>query len=219
MRTVRRLGLAAIVALAGCGRGCGNTDSPFDPSAGYEPLEDCRASFPAPVEGDPHPETLVTVDGDGPEWSWAHGAAYVHVPLPVVWEALQDPATSHIHGADWRVTGTVEPDFPLSFEIRYEAGPSGLRVHWVIAYRGGPLVGTVEAPEVIGFRYQRIHGTVNVEVQDGSLVATDAGDGVTALQFVCHLNAYHQDHDDVRGTVQDWFNDLVAKVRTLQPPP
>lgn len=212
MRPLRPLAFTVVLALAGCGRGCGNTTTPFDRAAGYQPLEPCTAAFPAPVDGDPHPEALVTTQGDGPGWRWSHGAAYLHAPLTAVWVALQDPAVSRIHGASWSVTGEVEPEFPLTFTIRYEAGPALYRVHWTIAYRGGPLAGTLEAPEELGFRYQRIEGTENVAVQDGSLVASDAGDGVTALQLVCHLDAYGQNSDDVRGTVQDWYDDLRAKV-------
>lgn len=218
MRQSRPLALAVVIALAGCGRGCGNTSTPFDPAAGYEPLEPCTAAFPAPAGGDPHPETLNTTQGSAAAWHWSHGAAYLHAPLTDVWAALKDPAVSRIHGPDWSLTGAVEPEYPLSFTIRYEDGPSYFRVHWTIAYRGGPLLGTLEAPQELGFRYQRIEGTVNVAVQDGSLVASDAGDGVTALQLVCHLDAYGQGPDDVRGTVQDWFDDLKAKVHG-QPPP
>jgi hypothetical protein len=133
-----------------------------------------------------------------------------------VWRALHEPMASHIHGPDMTVTPDVEPQFPLSFEIRYEDGPAFARVHWTIRYRGGPL-DDQQPPQVYGLRYQRVEGTEYVNVQDGSLVATDAGDGVTALQLVCWLDAYGQGPEDARGTVTDWYADLRLVIGALPP--
>lgn len=206
--------LLAVVALAfGCEGGCrGSSTRPFDPAAGYQPLEPCRAPFPEAQGGDPHPETVRTVAGNGDDWDWAHGAGYLHATLAEVWAALANPRVSRIHGPRWEVTGDVEPEYPLSFAIRYTDGNDFITVHWTIAYRGGALSGTLEAPVELGFRYQRVHGTDYVAVQDGSLVASDAGDGVTAVQLVCHLDAYGQGPVNVRGTVTDWFEGLRAAV-------
>ena len=204
-------------AIFGCRGGCrGESSTPFDRAVGYQPLEPCTAPFPEPVDGDPHPETIVTREGSAPGHHWSHGAAFVHAPLADVWQALHEPMASHIHGPDMTVTMDVEPEFPLSFEIRYEAGPVYARVDWTIRYRAGPL-DEGDPPQSYGLRYQRIAGTEHVEVQDGSLVATDAGDGVTALQLVCWLDATNQDEDDVRGTVTDWYADLRLAIDALPP--
>ena len=113
------------------------------------------------------------------------------------------------------MTRNVEPQYPLSFDIRYEDGPTYARVDWTIRYRGGPA-DDLDPPQSYGLRYQRTQGTDYVKVQDGSLVATDAGDGVTALQLVCWLDAYGQGAENVRGTLTDWYADILARVH---PPP
>jgi hypothetical protein len=209
MRTfAMRAGLLALACATGCR---GDTSTPFDPRAAYQPLEAVRVSFPDPVPDDPHPESVRTAAGAGKP-DGAHGAAYLHAPLSAVWDALHDPAVSRIHGPTWALTGTVEAQFPLSFSIDYADGPSLFRVHWTIAYRGGALSGTPEAPVEVGFRYQKVAGTDYIPVQEGSLVASDAGDGATALELVCHLYAEGQGPEDARGTVTDWFDGLRAKV-------
>lgn len=215
----RRIVAAASIALAalGCGGGCrGRSSTPFDPAAGYEPLEPCAAPFPAATSADPHPEAIETVAGAAAGHDYAHGAGYLHVPLSTVWQALQDPLVSRIHGPDIAVTPGVETEYPLSFDIRYEDGPWYARVDWTIRYRGGPL-GAAHPPAEYGLRYQKIDGTDYVSIQSGSLVATDAGDSVTAVQLVCWLNAYGQGPENVRGTVTDWWSDIVAKVQSLPP--
>lgn len=211
--------VSALVAAMGCEGGCkGVSSTPFEPAAGYEPLEPCTAPFPAAVEGDPHPETIETLAGTVPGHHWAHGAGFVHAPLAAVWAALHDPLVSRIHGPDLEVRTGVEPEYPLSFEIRYEDGPAFARVHWVIRYRGGPLDGA-EPPQAYGLRYQKIEGTDYIPIQSGSLFATDAGDGVTAVQIVCWLDAHGQGPENVRGTVTDWWADLLAAVHPEAAPP
>lgn len=207
----------ALASVFGCEGAClGDSTTPFDPAVGYQPLEPCTAAFPEPIDGDAHPETIVTLAGSVPGHHWAHGAAFVHASLADVYEALHEPMASHIHGPDMTVTLDVEPEYPISFKIRYEAGPVIRRVDWTILYRGGPL-DDLDPPQSYGLRYQRVEGNDNVKVQDGSLVATDVGDGVTALQFVCWLDATNQGPENVRGTVTDWYADLKLAIDALPP--
>ncbi|HEY6098469.1 MAG TPA: hypothetical protein VIW03_03505, partial [Anaeromyxobacter sp.] len=104
------MALLALASVFGCEGGCrGNTATPFDPALGYQPLEPCTAAFPAPADGDPHPEAIVTLAGEGDAHGWAHGAAFVHAPVGDVWRALHEPMASHIHGPDTTVTLDVEP--------------------------------------------------------------------------------------------------------------
>ncbi|WP_242343679.1 hypothetical protein [Anaeromyxobacter terrae] len=215
MRFPHAVALLASAALAGCPD---NVKTPFDPKDGYQPIEPSTAAFPPPEGDDRHPEAIQIVAGwrEG-RLAFAHGAAYLHASLPQVLEALRDPRVSRIHGTDsWYATPNVEPDYPISFSIRYAAGPAIYKGRWTIVYRGGPLLGTMEAPEQIGFRYQKVDGIEDIRVQSGSLVAYDAGDGVTALEVVCHLDTSSradQGPDNVYGTVNDWWVDLRAKVR------
>jgi hypothetical protein len=206
--------LAATTVLAGCPD---STSTPFDPTLGFQPIEPCTATFPPAEAGDPHPEQIeIVFDWREGRLAYAHGAAYLHATLAQVYEALEDPRVSRIHQTDsWTPTLDVEPEYPISFSIRYAAGPAIYKGRWTILYRGGPVLGTVDALRQIGFRYQKVEGIEDLRVQAGSLVAYDAGDGVTALEIVCHLETSSradQGPDNVRGTVNDWFEGLRAKV-------
>ena len=215
MRFLRALAaLGAVIVLSGCPD---TTHTPFDPAEGFQPIEPCTASFPLATADDPHPEEIQIVsDWREGRLAYAHGAGYLHATLPEVLEALRDPGVSRIHQTDsWDVTLNVEPEYPISFSIRYAAGPAIYKGRWTILYRGGALLGTVEAPQQLGFRYQKVEGIEDIRVQSGSLVAYDAGDGVTALELVCHLDTSSradQGPQDVHGTVNDWFVGLRAKV-------
>jgi hypothetical protein len=210
-----RLAVALLpLALAGCPD---DITTPFDPSLGYQPIEACTAAFPAGTPEDPHPEQIeIVADWREGRLAYAHGAAYLHATPREVLEALRDPAVSRIHSTDsWGVTGDEEPGYPITFSIRYGAGPALYQAHWTIVYRGGALEGTADAPAEVGLRYQKVEGVEDIRVQSGSLVASDAGDGVTTLQFVCHLDTSEradQGPGDVRGTVNDWFEGRKAKV-------
>lgn len=212
-RKRERLAVLALwaISLSGCAK---EYSQSFPTDVGFSMLEPCQASLPAATESDPTPETLGTpVMGQSGGHNYAHGRAFVKAPLDAVWQALQDPMVSHIHGANTTVL-PGEESFPLSFRIDYTVHEVLMTVEWQIAYRGGATAGTVDAPLGIGMRYQEIIANQYVRLQSGSLEAAPA-DGVsdvTAVSFVCWLDATSQQPSDAWGTVQDWFNDLVAKV-------
>ncbi len=199
----RLLSLAA--ALAACNH---NVQSPFPKEVGYTPLEPVTdIQLPAGTADDPFPATLVTSSGAGAP-DWAHGMGYVHADLAAVYLALHDPAASYIHGTDhWFVTGAVEPEFPISFQVEYQVHDV-ISVWWDITYRGGPLAGSSDAPDEVGFRYQKTAGTNHVRVQSGSLVARPVAPGVTSLEMVGYIDADRSGASDVEGTLKDWFSDL-----------
>ena len=221
MRGIRLAAMTlASLALAGCPD---DISTPFDPTLGYQPIEACTAPFPAGTPEDSHPEQIeILADWREGRLAYAHGSAYLHATPREVLDALRNPAVSRIHSTDsWGETGAVEEGYEISFAIRYAAGPALYKGRWTIAYRGGPLEGTVDAPVEVGFRYQKIEGIEDIRDQSGSLVASDAGDGATAIQIVCHLETSERADKgpaDVRGTVNDWFEGLKAKVHGLPVP-
>jgi len=214
MKPFRAAVVFASLTFFGCGGGCrGNTPTPFDPAVGFEPLEPVTdVAYPAPANGDPHPEALQTTQGSLSGYDWAHGAAYVHAPIADVYAALAEPVVDRIHGADWSVSGATEPGYPITFSIDYSAGPALFRVHWTIAYRGGVTAGTADAPQEVGMRFQKTSGTNYIPIQTGSVDVFDTGDGVSALLFAWHLSAYGEGPDAASGGIQDWFNGIVAQV-------
>jgi len=152
MTRLFRLVLAAL-ALPACNT---NAITPFPLDVGFQPLEACTAPLPEPVPGDPYPEVQTQVTGTGGGHDWAHSKAYVHASLAEVWAAMQDPAVCRIHGTDsWQARSFGFEPFPMSFVIDYTAGPSSYVVGWEIAYRGGVLDGTADAPLAYGMRAQK----------------------------------------------------------------
>ncbi len=200
----------ALVAATGCTK---TYPSTFPIDVGYQPLEANEASWPAGSAADSTPEMLgapVTGHRDGHDY--AHGRAYVKASPAAVWAALQDPMVSRIHGTSTDVVPGAEP-FPLTFGIKYTVHSIVGTVEWESAYRGG-IDGTADAPQSIGMRYQEVLANRFVRTQSGSLeaAAVDGAPDVTSLTFVTWLDATDSGQPAAWGAVQDWFNDIVAKV-------
>ena len=211
---LRRLAIGAAALLAGLALpGCAkNYSSDFPLAVGFSMLEPCQASAPSATATDPYPETLgPRMSGESNGHLWAHGRAYIHVPVAFVYQALHDPYASYIHGPDTQVFPGDEP-FPISYAVQYTVH-SLITVQWTIQYRGGVTSGTEAAPEGIGMRYHDVWPNNYVKLQDGSMEAApvDGAPDVTEVSFVCWLDAHGQGQDDVWGTVTDWFNDLTAR--------
>jgi len=199
------------LALAGCNR---DVPGVFPLAVGYQPLEAVEASWPAGTAAAPTPEAIgAPAMGRRDGHDYAHGRAYIHAPLAQVWAALQDPMTSRIHGPSVEVLPGEEP-FPLSFRLKYRVNSIIGPVVWEASYRGGLATGASGSPEAAFVRYEKIWGTKYINVQSGSLEAApvDGMPDVTAVSFVCWLGATGQNATNAWGTVEDWFNDLVAKV-------
>lgn len=217
-RRILLLARPALLLLAACQK---NVTDPFVADVGFQPLEPAlaEASWPAPQEGDPYPETLgPIVRGTASGHDFAHARGYVHASLARVYQALHDPEAGRIHNPseEWTPTLGVEPQYPISYRIRYVEYPfPTITVVWEVTYRGGALEGTDEAPTVVGFRYQKTWGNDNIRVQSGSLVATEVDTGVTSVEMVGWLDATTQGPDDVAGTVQDLYGNLLAVLAGL----
>jgi hypothetical protein len=203
---------AALPLVAGCQK---NVTDPLPVEVGFQPLEPVTdAAWPEGQAGDPYPETLGTVVyGSTPDHDFAHARGYVHAPLVSVYQALHDPAAGRIHNpsGEWHPTVGVEPEFPISYRIRYVEEPlPTLIVEWDVTYRGGPLEGTDAAPAVVGFRFQKTWGNDHIRVQAGSIVATEVDVGVTSVEMVGWLDADTQGPSDVAGTVRDLYGNLLG---------
>jgi len=199
------------IAAAGCSR---SYPVPFPLDVGYQPLEANEASLPVATAADSAPETLGDpVMGHRNGRDFAHGQGYVKAPLAEVWTALHDPKVSELVGPSAEVVPGTEP-FPISFSVLYTIHSIIGTVEWELAYRAGPLEGTVDAPQSIGMRRQEIVANQYVRQQAGSLVATpvQGRSNVTAIAFVVWLDATDSGPEDAWGGVQNWFDHIVAKV-------
>ncbi len=215
------LPLAAALALAACNV---NVVDPFPKEVGYQPLETSSAPWPSPVAGDGYPEVASLVSGRGSGHFYAHARAYVKAPLADVWTAMQYPDVCALVLPDasdyYYVDLGVEPEFPVSFRIRYVVHDL-ITVQWDLTYREGPLETAGGVPTGVGMRYQKTWGTGYIQLQSGSAVAYEVAPGVTGVEIVGHLEASSGNPDpstDVVGTVQDFYSKLLARVRAPFPP-
>ncbi len=209
------LAVAAALALAAC------TSPPTDVSAwstpGFAPLEAVTDAQWPPAG------TVALGDvtrGAATGYNWAHGRGYVAAPLAKVYQALHDPEASRIRTSIDTWTPTVEngTGYPIHFEIHYTDNQLGgsYRVRWDLEYRGGVTSGTETAPAQVVLEYRRISGDTHISLQSGSIVATTTGDpNVTAVEFVCWLNATTTTPETVAGTVSDWYQGVTTVVAAL----
>ena len=215
---MRRLALALLAAgLGGCGH---YEENPFPLELGFQPLEACTAPEPARSPGT-CPETpylaltgpVGTRDGN----DWGHARAFVNATLDEVWAAMQDPNVCRVHEtSSWGVVSRGTEPFPMSFVIRYVAGPFFAKQEWEITYRGGVLEGTATAPGAYGMRAQKTWGTSFVDVQSISVVAravaTQQTEGVDCvlLEMVGWLAATTRGQAEAIGLTQDFYYAITA---------
>jgi len=222
--------LAAAAALAACGKEA----TPFPP--GLDPLEPTdRVAWPAPTATDPYPEGTSFADaagnptaGGAAGYSYGLARAYLAVPLSTTWQALQIPPGVLIaiypdrDGVDCAFTPDVEPGYAVSFRLHEtpkNSGPLGRSNWFEVTWRAGVVAGTAEAPSQVNVRYQKTGGTTWIKVMAGSIVATEPAPGVTALEFVRHVNAPDEDGAEALDWIRRYFEALRGHVHGTPPPP
>jgi hypothetical protein len=236
MEPCRRSRLAALLAAAAATAlaACGKEATPFAP--GLEPLESTeRVVWPAPTATDPYPEVPSFEDGGGqPTWggaagySYGLGRAWLKAPLATTWAALQIPPGVLLaiypdrDGVDCGFTPGVEPEYAVSFRLRETPkndGPVG-RANWFdVTWRAGATAGTAAAPLRVNVRYQKTDGSSFIRVMAGSVVATEPVPGVTALEFVRHINAPGEDGFEAADWIRLYYEVLRDHVHGTSPPP
>jgi hypothetical protein len=154
---------------------------------------------------------------------------YVLVSIQRVWDALADPATTHVlnqAGTDGAGASTnldlLEPQIlvdPLSlssvaFRVFYKTDTHNSIVPVIkfdIISRMGWLQGSMQDPIELGFRSHKTCGTTHIQVMDGSIVARpvppeDLPPGVTdatAIEQIYYLEADTQTQQDCDDTLRN----------------
>ncbi len=202
-----------IAVFLGCGvTGCfSDVETPFPP--GLEPLEECTAPAPAPVDGDPYPETLTMVRAFapyGPRTHAVHARGFVRAPVFDVWAALRNPDI----GADrrvfseWSTTWDVEPEYDFSYVI-HSVIVNVITVEYDVTWRHGVVIGTLEAPTLVSARYQKTSGSSAIDDLQGSILLTEVEPGVTEVAIVEYLRAVGSGHENIESFLHDMFSGLV----------
>ncbi len=202
--------LALVVSLAGC---YGNAQTEFP--EGLDPFEENLAPLPAPVDGDPCPETLSFHDGWwAPEVRSTHARVCIHEPLSVVWPAIRDPQTGRDPAHRWNVEAyDVEPEYDYSYQT-YLFVDDFIDLELRQTWRHGLISGTDEAPLLTSTRWQKTDGSTAISTMEGSLLAypLEGHPEITVIEYQYHLNAVARDeHDVIRSFLTTIFGRLRAR--------
>jgi hypothetical protein len=192
-----------LLALVGCQD---DISTPFPP--GLEPFEDDAeaGALEAPVtEG----LTTRSVDDD---FIRVYGRGLIFASPATVYAVAHDPAVMVAVCSTTSQTTEVgnDPAYDLSFLVHYFVDDI-LNVEWDDQWRGDVVVGTVEDPELVQIKHQKIEGSDFISLSEGTvqLLATDDPD-VTELRFVEHLDAIMASEADVILGMQSNFERLLA---------
>ncbi|MEZ4339220.1 MAG: hypothetical protein R3B82_21580 [Sandaracinaceae bacterium] len=202
--------------------GCfSDVETPFPP--GLEPLEECTAPAPDPVDGDPHPETLVMVRAFapyGPRTPAVHARGFVQAPVADVWAALRDPdvGADRRTFAEWSTTWDVEPEYDYSYVI-HSVIENVITVEYDVTWRHGVVEGTLTAPTFVSARYQKTAGSSAIDDLQGSILLREVAPGITEVSIVEYLRAIASGHENIESFLNDMFRELVIASHGGELPP
>jgi hypothetical protein len=197
--------------------GCLNETTTFP--SGLEPLEPNTAPS---QDMAPYQETLQVVTGASPDYNFAHGRGYVMADPGTVWSVLMDPEVvvdrRQTDSQTWQLD--TEPQYEYSLKLSYTVNKI-LSVSWDEAWRYGTITGTPAAPELAIIRYQKVWGSTFIRLLEGSITILPTPDdpGVTEVQFVEHVNAVQSTTDNMKQSMIDRFNAIVARSHGQSIPP
>lgn len=200
---MKRLVLA--VALVGCQD---NISTPFPP--GLEPFADDAENQ---TLDDTVVEALAVKSTDDP-MIMVYGRGFLFASPAEAYVVTHDPevmlaacsTTSH------SVEPANEPAYDLSFLVSYFVNDI-LNVEWDDQWRGDVVTGTLEAPELVMIKHQKIEGSDFISLSEGTvqLLATD-DPAITEVRFVEHLDALMASEGDVIAGMQSNFDRMLAVV-------
>lgn len=182
--------LVSLLVLAGCQD---DISTPFPP--GLEPFEDDAEA--AAIDA-PRAENLVTRSED-PDFIRVYGRGFIFASPTRVYEVAHDPAVMVAVCSTTSQTVDVgnDPTYELSFLVHYFVD-NILDVEWDDQWRGDVVAGTLEDPDLLMIKHQKIQGSDFIELSEGTiqLLATEDPE-VTELRFVEHLDALMASEGDV----------------------
>ncbi|MEO8701386.1 MAG: hypothetical protein ABI867_15175 [Kofleriaceae bacterium] len=203
---------ALLVVVAACQD---SITTPFP--EGLEPFDDGpeAAALDAPVA-----EALVTRSTND-DFIRIYGRGYVFASPAAVYASARDPEVmiAACSTSSQVITPGTEPQYELSFLVHYFVNDI-LNVEWDDQWRGSTVTGTLEAPELVALKHQKIEGSDFITVSEGTVtIFATADPGITELQFVEHLDAVSASTADVLEGMQHNYDALVASGHGLGVPP
>lgn len=144
----------------------------------------------------------------------AYGRGFLFAPPAEVYAAAHDPevmlavcsTTSH------SIDNNNDPAYDLSYLVHYFVDDI-LNVEWDDQWRGDVVTGTLDAPELVMMKHQKIQGSDFISLSEGTvqLLATD-DPAITEVRFVEHLDAIMASEADVIDGMQSNYDRMLATV-------
>lgn len=177
------------------------------------PLEENRASFPAPADGEKHPEVLSIVSGGDSALWWAHGRGYLHAPIEDCWASLADPevVVDRREVDEWTVSTDIAPRFDVSFLV-HNLVRDVLTVEYELTWLHELQAGTPQQPLRVVGTWSKTGGTPFIELLEGSFVLEPVSEEVTAIELIEHLDAALRDDATLVSYLEDLHASVVARV-------
>lgn len=194
-----------IVASTGC---FGTSETVFP--AGLRPLGEMRVA----ANADPDfPEKLMlkaNVDTD----IWVHARGYVHATVPEIWKALQDERVfvDRRAVAEYTIEWDTEPEYDVSFLVS-QSVEDIITVSYDVGWRQGFVDGTLEGPQTVSMRFQKVAGTELIKRMEGSILLVTVSDEVSEFQFQEHMDTPMPDTEDLENYVTDMYGEILDWVR------
>lgn len=203
MRVFTAVSLMGFV-LPGC---YGETETSFP--AGLAPLGESRVE--ASSEGG-FPEELQMVSGSDID-TWVHARGYLHAPVSEVWKALQDEQVFVDRRAvsEYTIEWDTEPEYDVSFVVS-QTVEDIITVSYDVGWRQGFVDGTLEGPETVAIRFQKVFGTELIKRMEGSIVLVTVEEGFSEFQFQEHMETPIPDTDSLESFVTDMYAEMLAWV-------
>ena len=210
--TLTGLALVLTTAIASC---AGNRVDSFPP--GVEPWETNLAALPAATAASPCPETITFVrthyTGGGGRVDSVHARACIHAPIAEVWAAVQDPEVARDH-TSVNSYAVIDPPMPEecdgAYQTQLNVGPGAFAFDFRLCWRHSVAEGLEDAPTLTATRWQKVWGSSNITLMEGSLVTRplDGHPEITVVEYQYHLDALAANH----GTVQSYLDVIYHRL-------
>ena len=189
---------------------CGSTETVFPP--GLEPIGDLKVSRDDTSEANLEEGLLLEAGID--EDIWVHARGYVHAGVADVWGALQDERVFIDRRAvsEYSIEWDTEPEYDVSFLVS-QSVEDILTVEYDVGWRHGVAGGTIEAPEALAIRFQKVSGTSLIERMEGSIVVLEVQEGISEVQFQEHMETPLPDTSDLESYIQDLYTEILLFVK------
>jgi hypothetical protein len=191
----------------------GNAESVFPP--GLSPLGELRVAASTDADFPENLELAAGIDTD----IWVHARGYLRAPVKAIWKALQDERVFVDRRAvsEYTVEWDTEPEYDVSFLVS-QSVEDIITVSYDEAWRQGFVHGTLEEPETVAIRFQKVAGTELIRRMEGSILLLTVTEEVSEFQFQEHMDTPMPDTEDLENYVTDMYGEIVAWVHGQELP-